>query len=234
MPELKDSLGFAAHYINPHTGRQHAALIIKVRSDETVNLVHFDPESGLQQMRLAVAYSLPLIANTFHWIDDQNEPQTKEEKAAAALSTVTSVQTVTGPPPSASVATQSVPSPQQSQSDAPILPKGSFELQQSDAPSVAPSAGTIPPESPEAALVTPQGANPEGEPLEAPKPALPPEPQPHPEEIADTPQAPAEQPQEGALPEGAEGEAEAWEQDPEVTEQDPFAHERRERRGENE
>jgi hypothetical protein len=193
MPELKDSLGFAAHYINPHTGRQHAALIIKVRSDETVNLVHFDPESGLQQMRLAVAYSLPLIANT-----------------------------------------QSVPSPQQSQSDAPILPKGSFELQQSDAPSVAPSAGTIPPESPEAALVTPQGANPEGEPLEAPKPALPPEPQPHPEEIADTPQAPAEQPQEGALPEGAEGEAEAWEQDPEVTEQDPFAHERRERRGENE
>src|SRR3982750_553488 len=219
MPELKDSLGLPVRYISPHDGRSHAAIVIKIRHDDTVNLVHFDPESGLQQMRLAVPYSFALVANTFHWTDDDNQPKTDEERAAAQLNTVTSVQTTTGLPPSASVWATDVPSPSQSQSDAPYVPKGSFELQQSDKPGVRPQREAVPAESPEASQAPPP-PTPEG-PREPPQePTLPPQPEPHPVEVAETP-TPLE-----------ESETEAWERDPEVTDQDPFARARREEKGE--
>lgn len=149
--ELKDSLGQNVHYINPHTGREHAATVIKVRTDNTVNLIHYDPESGLQQARFGTPYSHELIANTFHWTDDDNSPKTDEEKAAASLSMVSSVQNLTGLPPTASAAVTQAPAPTQSQDSVKDVDKGSVELAQSDAPQVQPVESVVPSEAPQPA-----------------------------------------------------------------------------------
>jgi len=218
MPEVATSLGLVCHYVNPHDGRQHAALIIKLRTDGTVNLIHFDPESGLIQRRDRVAYSLELVANTFHWQDDQNEPVTAEEKAAVSLSTVSSAQTLTGVPPShAGAPANQEQLSQKSQADAPLLPKGSVELRMSDAPAVQPIAQ---PEVPEPTIP----------PIEDQE-QQPPEPQP-PSESENAPVSSPMKPStdtqlapvSAEIPEQQEREAEAWEHDPEVTEQSPFDH----------
>jgi hypothetical protein len=202
MPELETSLGLACHYVNPHDGRQHAAIIIKVRTDGTVNLTHFDPESGIQQRRDRVAYSLELIANTFHWQDDQNEPQTAEEKAAVALSTVSSAQTLSGVPPSHAGAPANAAQP----------------IAQPEVPEP-----TIPP-------IEDQEPPPET-PVEETEPEQPPEenteyPNDYPQAAESTPTEPSTDPQlapvSAEIPEQVEREAEAWERDPEVTEQRPF------------
>jgi hypothetical protein len=214
MPEVETSLGLVCHYVNPHDGRQHAAIIVKVRTDGTVNLIHFDPESGLTQRRDRVAYSQELVANTFHWQDDQNEPESAEEKAAVALSTVSSAQSLTGVPPShAGAPANEEQLAQKAQADAPYLPKGSVELRMSDAPAAQPIAQ---PEVPEPTI----------EPV---KDLEPPEPKP-PSETENAPVSTPIQPGTDAqlapvsseIPEQQEREAEAWEHDPEVTEQRPF------------
>jgi hypothetical protein len=157
MPEVKDSLALPVHYINPHTGREHAAIVIKVREDGAVNLRHYDPESGLGQRRDGVPYSHDLIAGTFHWVEDDNAPKTKEEQAAATLSMVASVQNLTGLPPTASVNVPSGAPANQSQDSVRSVDKGSVELAQSDAPAVQPVAATVPPEAPQPAVdETPQ------------------------------------------------------------------------------
>jgi hypothetical protein len=230
MPELETSLGLACHYVNPHDGRQHAAIIIKVRTDGTVNLTHFDPESGIQQRRDRVAYSLELIANTFHWQDDQNEPQTAEEKAAVALSTVSSAQTLSGVPPShAGAPANEEQLAQKSQTDPYYLPKGSVELRMSDAPAAQPIAQ---PEVPEPTIPPIEDQEPPPEtPVEKTEPEQPPEenteyPNDYPQAAESTPTEPSTDPQiapvSAEIPEQDEREAEAWERDPEVTEQRPF------------
>src|SRR3982750_4869014 len=174
MPEVATSLGLVCHYVNPHDGRQHAALIIKLRTDGTVNLIHFDPESGLTQRRDRVAYSLELVANTFHWQDDQNEPQSKEEKAAVPPETVSSAQTLSGVPPShAGAPANEEQLSQKSQNDPYYLPKGSVELRMSDAPAAQPIAQ---PEVPEPTIPPIENQEPPPEtPVEETEPEQPPE-----------------------------------------------------------
>jgi hypothetical protein len=158
MPELKDSLGLNVHYINPHTGREHAATIVKVREDEAVNLIHYDPDTSLQQARFGVVYSHDPIANTFHWIDDDNAPKNDEEKAAQILSRVSSSQNRAGAPPTASFNVPQQADPAQSQPEVPDVPHTSVELAQADAPVVQPVAATIPEGDP-AELTIPEGEN---------------------------------------------------------------------------
>jgi hypothetical protein len=145
MPELKQSLGYNVKYVDPHSGRNHAATIIKLRTDDAVNLIHYDPESGLQQMRTGVVYSLDPIANTFHWLEDDNTPKSDEEAAAQILSRVSSAQNRAGAPPTAAAnVPPAPPDPSQSEPDPPDVPHTSVELEQSSAPVVQPVAATIP------------------------------------------------------------------------------------------
>lgn len=158
MPELKDSLGLNVHYINPHTGREHAATIIKIREDEAVNLIHYDPDTSLQQARFGVVYSHDPIANTFHWMDDDNAPKNDEEKAAQILARVSSSQNRAGAPPTASYNVPQQADPAQAQPEVPDVPHTSVELAQSDAPVVQPVAATIPEGNP-AEQAIPEGEN---------------------------------------------------------------------------
>jgi hypothetical protein len=148
MPELKDSLGLNVHYINPHTGREHAATIIKIREDEAVNLIHYDPDTSLQQARFGVVYSHEPIANSFHWLDDDNSPKNDEEKAAQILARVSSSQNRAGAPPTAAFNVPAQADPAQSQPEVQDVPHTSVELAQADAPVVQPVAATIPAENP--------------------------------------------------------------------------------------
>jgi hypothetical protein len=157
MPELKDSLGLNVHYINPHTGREHAATIIKIREDEAVNLIHYDPDTSLQQARFGVAYSHEPIANTFHWLDDDNSPKNDEEKAAQILARVTSSQNRFGAPPTAAFNVPQQAGPAQSQPEIQDVPHTSVELAQADAPAVQPVAATIPEGAAEPTI--PEGEN---------------------------------------------------------------------------
>ena len=144
MPEVKDSLGLNVHFINPHNGREHAATIIRVNDDDTVNLIHYAPESGLQQCRFSVPYSLGLVANTFHWMEDDNAPQNEDEEKASQLARVTSVQNITGLPPTASYNVPPNPDYGKTEQPSPVVPTGSVELAQSEAPAVQPVSGVAP------------------------------------------------------------------------------------------
>jgi hypothetical protein len=145
MPEVKNSLTETVRYVDPHSGRNHAAIIIKVLANDSVVLHHWDPESGLGQTRTGVVYSFEPIANTFHWKDDDNQPKTEEEAAAQTLSRVSSAQNRTGAPPTASAnVPPAPPDPSQSEPDPPDVPHTSVELEQASAPVVQPVAATIP------------------------------------------------------------------------------------------
>lgn len=139
-----DIKSYVVDYVNPHNGREHTAIIIKLREDGSVNLTHFDPESGLMQTRFGVVYSQELQANTFHWTDDDNKPQDADEAKAVALATVTSVQNITGPPPTASIHPVNSPNPAQSVQPTPVVATGSQELAQGDA--AQPDAPTAQPQ----------------------------------------------------------------------------------------
>lgn len=156
MPELKDSLGLMVHFVNGFSGREHAAKIIKIREDESVNLIHWDPESGLQQTRFGVVYSHDPIASTFHWVDDDNSPKNDEEKAAQILARVSSSQNRSGAPPTASYNVPPQADPAQSQPEVQDVPHTSQELAQSDAPVVQPVAATIPEGNPAEPVTEPE------------------------------------------------------------------------------